>query len=150
MHLKSFRKYGLFSFLSVQLILIYFLASCPGGVLLGILGGGVPPGSQILTLFQTKKSDFPHPFSDQNLACSRLGDNGEKSFSKKKCEKRAGAGERTPFPKSRASYFRFAHFNTSALYYPRAWHRLIRTLKSIPVTFSDLAFRQNLCYHYLH
>ena len=23
------------------------------------------------------------------------------------------------------------------------------TLKSIPVTFSDLGFRQNLCYHYL-
>ena len=32
-----------------------------------------------------------------------------------------------PFPKSRASYFRFARFNTSALYYLRAWrwHRLI-------------------------
>ena len=29
-----------------------------------------------------------------------------------------------PFPKSRASYFRFAHFNTSAPYYLRAWHRL--------------------------
>ena len=28
------------------------------------------------------------------LACSRLRDSGEKSFSKKKCEKRAGAGER--------------------------------------------------------
>ena len=27
------------------------------------------------------------------LACSRLRDSGEKSFSKKKCEKRAGAGE---------------------------------------------------------
>ena len=26
------------------------------------------------------------------LACSRLRDSGEKSFSKKKCEKRAGAG----------------------------------------------------------
>ena len=31
------------------------------------------------------------------LACSRLRDSGEKSFSKKKCEKRAGAGERQPF-----------------------------------------------------
>ena len=30
-----------------------------------------------------------------------------------------------PFPKSRASYFRFARFNTSAIYYLRAWHRLI-------------------------
>ena len=29
-----------------------------------------------------------------------------------------------PFPKSRTSYFRFARFNTSALYYLRAWHRL--------------------------
>ena len=28
------------------------------------------------------------------LACSRLRDGGEKSFSEKKCEKRAGAGER--------------------------------------------------------
>ena len=27
-------------------------------------------------------------------------------------------------PKLRASYFRFAPFNTSALYYLRAWHRL--------------------------
>ena len=27
-------------------------------------------------------------------------------------------------PKSRASYFRFARFNTSSLYYLRAWHRL--------------------------
>ena len=29
-----------------------------------------------------------------------------------------------PFPKSRASYFRFARFNTSALHYLRAWQRL--------------------------
>ena len=57
---------------------------------------------------------------DDGVACSRLRDSGEKSFSKKKCEKRAGAGERpgslpflaiflaatTPFPKQRASYFR--------------------------------------------
>ena len=69
--------------------------------------------------------------SYQTLACSRLRDSGEKSFSKKKCEKRAGAGERqgaatAPFPKSRASYFRFARFNMSPLYYLRAWHRLIR------------------------
>ena len=56
------------------------------------------------------------------LACSRLRDGGGKSFSNKKCEKRAGAGERqlsaifpvatAPFPKSCASYFRFAPFNT--------------------------------------
>ena len=36
----------------------------PGGVLLGILDGGVSPALQILTLFQTKKCHFPHPFSD--------------------------------------------------------------------------------------
>ena len=41
------------------------LSQLPGGILLGILGGGVPPGYQILTLFQTNKSDFPHPLSDQ-------------------------------------------------------------------------------------
>ena len=44
----------------------------------------------------------------------------------KKCEKRAGAGERhfsrryRPFPKSRASYFR-------PPYYLRAWHRLMES-----------------------
>ena len=32
--------------------------------------------------------------SEPNVACFRLRDSGEKSFSKKKCEKRAGAGER--------------------------------------------------------
>ena len=72
---------------------------------------------------------------DDGVACSRLRDSGEKSFSKKKCEKRAGARERqggvpvfltttAPFPKSRASYFRFARFNTSALYYLKALYRL--------------------------
>ena len=30
-----------------------------------------------------------------------------------------------PFPKSCASYFRFARFNTFPLYYLRAWHRLL-------------------------
>ena len=34
-------------------------------ILLGTLGGGVPPGSPILTLFQTTKCYFPDPFSDQ-------------------------------------------------------------------------------------
>ena len=57
-----------------------------------------------------------------SMACSRLQDIGEKSFSKKKCEKLARAGERQP--KSRASYFRFARFNSSPLYYLRAWHKL--------------------------
>ena len=37
----------------------------PGGVLLGILGGGCLPILQIMTRFQTKKCTFPHPFSDQ-------------------------------------------------------------------------------------
>ena len=32
-----------------------------------------------------------------------------------------------PFPKSCPSYFRFARFNTSPLYYLRAWHRLTLT-----------------------
>ena len=31
---------------------------------------------------------------------------------------------KAPFPKSCASYFRFARFNTFPLYYLRAWHRL--------------------------
>ena len=31
---------------------------------MGILGGGVQLIFQILTLFQTKKCHFPHPFSD--------------------------------------------------------------------------------------
>ena len=34
----------------------------------------------------------------RHLACFRLRDSGEKSFSKKKCKKRAGAGERQPPP----------------------------------------------------
>ena len=74
------------------------------------------------------------------LACSRLWDGGGKSFSKKTCEKRAGAGETgrlspifpaatatAPFPKSCASYFRFARLNTFPLYYLRAWHKLCKT-----------------------
>ena len=43
------------------------------GVLLGILCGGVPPGSprRIQTLFQTKKCHFPHPFSDLEVVTKR-------------------------------------------------------------------------------
>ena len=37
------------------------------GVLLGILCGGVAPGSPSLTRFHTKKCNFPHPFSDQTF-----------------------------------------------------------------------------------
>ena len=69
------------------------------------------------------------------LACSRLRDGGGKSFSNKKCEKRAGAGERqlspifpaatAPFPKSCASYFALlVLIRWFPLYYLRAWHRL--------------------------
>ena len=36
-----------------------------GGLLLGILGGGVPTGFPILTLFKTRKCHFSHPFSDR-------------------------------------------------------------------------------------
>ena len=55
-------------------------------VLLGILGGGWCAVLRILTLLQTKKCYFPHPFSEQiskihthfrtwpNLACSTLSD----------------------------------------------------------------------------
>ena len=62
----------------------------------------------------------------KQLACSRLRDGGGKSFSNKKCKKRAAAT--APFPKSCASYFRFARFNTFPLYYLRAWHRLSNSL----------------------
>ena len=66
------------------------------------------------------------------LACSRLRDSGEKSFSKKKWKKRAGAGERRIFsrrhrPLSQVArvLFSLCSFNTSPLYYLRAWHRLV-------------------------
>ena len=39
-------------------------------------------------------------------------------------KRNAKNARKTPFQKSRASYFRFACFNTSPLYYLRAWHRL--------------------------
>ena len=41
-----------------------------------------------------------------------------------KKEMRKTRGGCAPFPKSCASYFRFARFNTFPLYYLRAWHRL--------------------------
>ena len=34
----------------------------PWEVMLGILGGGVPPGSPNSDLFQTKKYGYSHPF----------------------------------------------------------------------------------------
>ena len=51
----------------------------------------------------------------------RLRDGGGKSFSKKNCEQRAGLGRDTaPFPKSSASYFRFARFNMFPLREPES------------------------------
>ena len=41
-----------------------------------------------------------------------------------------------PFPKSCASYFRFARFNTFPLYYLRAWHRLCRNGMIVRYTYS--------------
>ena len=60
----------------------------------------------------------------KELACSRLRDGGEiRSVKKKKNEKKErGLGrDRAPLP---FSYFRFARFNTSPLYYLRAWNGL--------------------------
>ena len=37
-----------------------------------------------------------------------------------------------PFPKSCASYFRFARFNTFPLHYLRAWHRLLKLVVAFP------------------
>ena len=57
----------------------------------------------------------------------------EKSRSvKRKCEKRHFSAATAPFPKSRASYFRFARFNTFPIYYLRAWHRLINDQLGVP------------------
>ena len=67
-----------------------------------------------------------------DLACSRLRDSGEKSFSKKKWEKRAGAGERQGHrPLSQVARFLFSlcSFNTSPLYYLKARHRLNTIIK---------------------
>ena len=65
------------------------------------------------------------------IACSRLRVGGGKSFSNKKCEKRAIFPAPTAsFPKSCASYFRFARFTTFPLYYLRAWHRLYPAMQA--------------------
>ena len=52
----------------------------------------------------------PYRCSQLSVACFRLRDSGEKTFSKKKCKKSAGAGEEQG--------------DTSPLYYLRAWYRL--------------------------
>ena len=76
------------------------------------------------TLQQCSLCLIPQIYTVCTVACSRLRDDGGKLFSNKKCEKRAGAAAATaPFPKSCASYFCFARFNTFPLYYLRAWHR---------------------------
>ena len=89
-----------------------------------------------MELIIVQSDKLPKPWTERfahvNVACSRLRDSGEKSFSKKKWEKRAGAGER----RGGASHFSHRHrplsqvarvlfslysFNTSPLYYLRAW-----------------------------
>ena len=45
---------------------------------------------------------------------------------KRNAKNARGLAATVPFHKSRASYFRFARFNTSALYYLTAWHRLLQ------------------------
>ena len=52
----------------------------------------------------------PYRCSQLSVACFRLRDSSEKTFSKKKCEKSAGAGEEQG--------------DMSPLYYLRAWYRL--------------------------
>ena len=109
--------------------MIYTLLLIPGGggVLLGILGGGWCPVLRILTLLQTKKCHFPHPFSDQiskihthfrpNLACSRLSDSWGDS------------------PVFSRFIFVFALSQFSGPNYLGAWNRLG-------------LIRQKLCHHY--
>ena len=68
----------------------------------------------------------------KELACSRLRDGGEIRSVKKKMQKKSGGWGGTgrhPTPPP-FSYFRFARFNTSPLYYLRAWHRLEKSKRS--------------------
>ena len=87
------------------------------------------PVLRILTLFQTKKCHFPHPFSDEipkihthfrtwpNLACSRISDNWGDS------------------PVFSCFIFMFSLFQFSRPNYLGAWNRLG-------------LIRQKLCHHY--
>ena len=53
------------------------------------------PGRRDQGLGTSQRSKFSSSFQGPEcLACSRLRDGGKKSFSKNKCKKRAGAGER--------------------------------------------------------
>ena len=54
---------------------------------------------------------------DLHVACSRLRDSGEKLFSKKKCEKRAGAGERPGIGA-------YTHFFNGLFRYISSWYTL--------------------------
>ena len=62
---------------------------------------------------------------------------------------RGGWGATTaPFPKSRASYFRFARFNTSALYYTILYYTILyytilseSLAKAVPSLFQRAMFK---------
>ena len=99
------------------------------GVLLGILGGGVLPGSPNPDLISDQKMSFPRPFSDKipkihthfrtwpNLACSGISDNWGDS------------------PVFSCFIFMFSLFQFSRPNYLGAWNRLG-------------LIRQKLCHHY--
>ena len=74
---------------------------------------------RISKYFELRKCFFSFSLYCSNLliACS-----GSETVMKSRSVKRNA--KNAPFPKSCASYFRFARFNTSPLYYLRAWHRL--------------------------
>ena len=60
---------------------------------------------------------------DPSLACSRLRNSGESEKSFKNKKTRAPP----PLPSRARLIFALLSFNTSPLYYLRAWHRLIRS-----------------------
>ena len=105
---------------------------CAGGgatYCLTLLGETKPPPKGI------KKLTLPIPGPTSRKARKLFGSEGNfkiktcwivaqlKSRSVKRCKINA-KNARGPFPKSRASYFRSARFNTSPLCYLRACHRL--------------------------
>ena len=111
--------------------MIYTLLLIPGGWyhLEFLVGVWCPVLRILMTLLQTKKCHFPHPFSDQisnilthfrtwpNLACSRLSDSWGDS------------------PVSSRFIFVFSLSHFSGPNYLRAWNRLG-------------LIRQKLCHHY--
>ena len=53
------------AFLGTRPVNSYCSSMPPGGVLMGIIGGGVPHGSSNPDpISDPKKCNFPHPFSD--------------------------------------------------------------------------------------